>query len=291
MSRRRLDAELVRRRQAESRTAAQRLIADGRVTVSGVLADKPARLVLAGDAILVSHNDGPNYVGRGGHKLAAALDHFAIDPTGWRCIDAGSSTGGFTDCLLQRGAMSVVAIDVGRHQLHERLRADARVLVREQTDIRSVTPDAVGGTVPLVVADLSFISIRSVATSLVSLANPADGRIVVLVKPQFEAGRAEVSRGRGVIRDPEIWQQTLIIAIDALNDAGASIMDAMVSPIRGAEGNVEFLLDASVAAPESGQRESGQRESGQNVPRNEASTVALAAAVVASLIESEKEDT
>jgi len=249
MSRRRLDAELVRRGLADSRTSAQHMIAEGRVTASGVLADKAARLVLPGDPIVVAIDDGPTYVGRGGHKMAGALDNFGIDPSGWRCVDAGSSTGGFTDCLLQRGATSVIAIDVGRHQLHERLRADRRVTVREQTDIRNVTPELLGGPVPLLVADLSFISVSAVASSLVSLVSADGGRIVVLVKPQFEAGRTEVSRGRGVIRDPEIWRRTLTEAIDALNDAGASIMGAMVSPIRGAEGNVEFLVDGVVLSP------------------------------------------
>jgi 23S rRNA (cytidine1920-2'-O)/16S rRNA (cytidine1409-2'-O)-methyltransferase len=160
-----------------------------------------------------------------------------------RAIDAGSSTGGFTDCLLQHGAARVVAVDVGRHQLHERLRADRRVEVHERTDIRSLDVAAVGGPADLVVADLSFISLRSVAAALVGCCAPG-GQLVALVKPQFEAGRAEVARGRGVVRDPAIWRAALEGATSALEAVGASIMGAMVSPLRGADGNVEFLVHA-----------------------------------------------
>lgn len=191
---------------------------------------------------------GPRFVSRGGFKLEAALEHFAIDVTGLRVIDVGSSTGGFTDCVLQRGAAAVVAVDVGRNQLHERLRADDRVHVREQTDIRVVDAAAIGGTAPLVVADLSFISLRTVAPEIVALmAVPGD--LVALVKPQFEAGKAEADRGRGVIRDPEIWRGAIVGAAGALHDAGAAIMEVMVSPIRGGDGNVEFLVHGRVDDP------------------------------------------
>ena len=189
----------------------------------------------------------PRFVGRGGEKLAAALERFGVDPAGRRCVDAGSSTGGFTDALLQAGASSVVAVDVGRHQLHERLRADPRVESREQTDIRSVTVASLGGPVDVVVADLSFISVRTVAAALVGLLCD-EGDLVVLVKPQFEAGRAEVSRGKGVIRDPDTWRRTLEGAVVAIEEAGAAIMGAMVSPLRGADGNAEFLLHAQPRA-------------------------------------------
>lgn len=174
-------------------------------------------------------------------KLAAALETFEIDVEALRCLDAGSSTGGFTDALLQAGAASVVAVDVGRNQLHERLRADERVDVREQTDIRSVDVASLGAPIDVVVADLSFISITTVADALVALVDPA-GRIVVLVKPQFEAAHADVSKGRGIIRDPDIWRDSLAGSLSAFGDAGAAIMEAMVSPLRGADGNVEFLL-------------------------------------------------
>lgn len=237
--RRRLDAELVRRDLAPSRTIAQALIATGRITVGGAPAAKASRLVDPGDAIEVV-GDGPRFVSRGGEKLDAALEHFTVDVTGLRVVDAGSSTGGFTDCVLQRGAAAVVAIDVGRNQLHERLRADPRVAVHEQTNIRHVDPADLGGPGELVVADLSFISIRTVADQLAALSAP-DGDLVVLVKPQFEAGKAEADKGRGVIRDPEVWRRTLDEAASALSAAGPAIMGVMVSPITGGDGNVEFL--------------------------------------------------
>ncbi|MDZ7676328.1 MAG: TlyA family RNA methyltransferase [Acidimicrobiales bacterium] len=239
-ARRRLDVELHRRGLADSRQQAQALIGAGRVLVSGAVADKAARQVGPGEPVELV-GPPPRFVGRGGEKLDAALDRFGIDVDGRCCLDAGSSTGGFTDALLQRGATSVVAVDVGTHQLHERLREDPRVEVREQTDIRAIDAAAVGGSVGLVSADLSFISVRSVANHLVALLEEG-GDLVVLVKPQFEAGRNEASKGRGVIRDPEVWHRTLRDAVVAIEGAGTAIMDAMVSPVRGAEGNVEFLV-------------------------------------------------
>ncbi len=212
---------------------------DGRVLVAGAPVQRPDRLVDPADALHVT-GPPPRYVGRGGHKLEAALAGFGIDPTGWRAIDVGASTGGFTDCLLQHGALSVVAIDVGRHQLHEKLRADPRVVVREQTDVRDVVPDALGGPVPLVVADLSFIGLTAVLDAVLALVAPG-GRLVVLVKPQFEAGRAAASRGRGVIRDPEVWSAVLRRVGSDVEARGAAMMGLMVSPITGSEGNVEFL--------------------------------------------------
>ncbi len=252
-ARRRLDLELLRRGLTDSRQQARHLIDDGRVLVGGAPADKAGRLVAAGEPIRVL---GPpaRYVGRGGEKLAGALARFDVDPTGVRALDAGSSTGGFTDALLQAGAASVVAVDVGRAQLHERLRADPRVDVREQTDIRTVAPADVGGPVDVVVADLSFISLHAVIDRLLALVAPG-GHLVVLVKPQFEAGRAEVSRGRGVIRDPEIWRRVLEDAMVTIEGAGGAIMDAMVSPLRGADGNAEFLVH--VRRPELGRDPQG----------------------------------
>ena len=180
---------------------------------------------------------------RGGHKLEAALARFGITAVGGRAIDVGASTGGFTDCLLQHGATEVAAIDVGRNQLHERLRADPRVASFERTDVRGVEEAAIGGPAPLVVADVSFISLRLIAADLRRLAT-AD--IVVLVKPQFEAGRAEADRGRGVIRDPDVWRRAMNGVCGAIMGAGAAIMGVMVSPLTGAEGNVEFLVHADV---------------------------------------------
>lgn len=247
-ARRRLDLELLRRGLTESRQQARHLIDAGRVLVSNAPVDKAGRLVAPGEPIRVL---GPpaRYVGRGGEKLAGALARFDLDPAGVRALDAGASTGGFTDALLQAGAASVVAVDVGRAQLHQRLRADERVDVREQTDIRTVHADDIGGPVDVVVADLSFISLHAVLGPLLALVAPG-GDLVVLVKPQFEAGRAEVSRGRGVIRDPQVWRRVLDEVMVAIREAGGAIMDAMVSPLRGADGNAEFLVH--VRRPEHG---------------------------------------
>jgi 23S rRNA (cytidine1920-2'-O)/16S rRNA (cytidine1409-2'-O)-methyltransferase len=216
------------------------------VTVDGAPATKPARMVGPGQAVTVL---GPpaRFVGRGGEKLAAALDRFGIDVRGRTALDAGASTGGFTDCLLQAGADRVTAVDVGRNQLHERLRADARVDSRERTDIRRLDPPPTGHGYPLVVADLSFISLRTVAGAL--LAQAAEGAdVVLLVKPQFEVGREEASRARGVIVEPEQWRRAVTGVMDALAQRGAAIMDLMVSPLKGADGNVEFLLHARAGA-------------------------------------------
>ena len=210
--------------------------------VGGAFAEKGARLVGAAEAIEVS-GPPPRYVGRGGEKLEAALDHFGIDPSGWYCLDAGSSTGGFTDCLLQHGADRVVAVDVGRGQLDSTLRSDDRVDVREQTDIRSVEVSSLAGPVDVVVADLSFIGLGLVLPALTGVVAP-DGDLVLLVKPQFEAGREVVSRGNGVITDPEVWCTVLVGAMEAVAVVGAAMMGAMVSPLRGAAGNVEFFLHA-----------------------------------------------
>jgi 23S rRNA (cytidine1920-2'-O)/16S rRNA (cytidine1409-2'-O)-methyltransferase len=190
----------------------------------------------------------PRFVGRGGEKLDAALDAFGIDVRGRRALDAGASTGGFTDCLLQRGAASVVAVDVGYGQLHERLRADGRVTNLERVNVRGLDPGAIGGPVDIVVADLSFISLRTVLGALVALTEDG-GDLVLLVKPQFEAGRAEATKGRGVIRDPAVWRRVLEEVRAASVSQGAAMMEAMPSPITGAEGNVEFLVHCRAGAP------------------------------------------
>jgi 23S rRNA (cytidine1920-2'-O)/16S rRNA (cytidine1409-2'-O)-methyltransferase len=217
--------------------------------VGGTVADRASRLVAAVDPIVVV-GPRPRFVSRGGEKLDAALDHFAIVVNGVRALDAGASTGGFTDCLLQRGAAAVVAVDVGRGQLHERLRRDRRVASFERTNVRTADLDDLGGLpFAVVVADLSFISLRTVAAHLVAWAAPG-GDLVLLVKPQFEAGRRQVSRGRGVIRDPEVWRSALTDVIVAFDDAGATMMGVMVSPLRGADGNVEFLVHLRHRSPE-----------------------------------------
>jgi 23S rRNA (cytidine1920-2'-O)/16S rRNA (cytidine1409-2'-O)-methyltransferase len=235
-----LDAELVRRRLAGSRSEAVDLIDSGQVRVAGAVADKAARLVAPEEPVVVI-GPGPRYVSRGGDKLDAALVRFGIDLSGRAVVDAGASTGGFTDCALQHGAASVLSIDVGHGQLHESLLSDPRVTVLDRTNVRGLALDDLGrGPFDVVVADLSFISLRTVAPSLVGLAAPGSD-IIVLVKPQFEAGRAEASRGRGVIKDPDVWRSSLVGAIGALEAAGATMMGIMVSPLRGADGNVEFL--------------------------------------------------
>ncbi len=230
-----------------SRAAARAAIAAGRVTVAGAPAGKPARLVAPDEAVALA-GDAPRFVSRGGEKLDAALTRFAVDVDGVRALDAGASTGGFTDCLLQRGAAEVVAVDVGYGQLHERVRRDPRVAVHERTNVRHLTPDHIGGAVDVTCADLSFISLRTVAGALVRLTRPG-GDLVLLVKPQFEAGREEAARGRGVIRDPAVWRRCLGAVGDAFAAQGAAMMDAMPSPITGAEGNVEFLVHLRRAAP------------------------------------------
>lgn len=237
--RRRLDAELVRRGLADSRTRARELVEDGRVLVGGAPATKVTRQVDPGEAVLV-RDDGPRYVGRGAQKLLGALEAFGLDPTGVRALDAGASTGGFTDALLQRGADSVVALDVGHGQLHERLRADPRVLVMERTNLRHVDPAELG-PFDVVVADLSFISLTKVMDVLVACCSPT-GWMVLLVKPQFEVGRREASRGRGVVRDPDEWAAAVLRVERSAEQAGAVAAGLAVSPLRGADGNVEFLL-------------------------------------------------
>jgi 23S rRNA (cytidine1920-2'-O)/16S rRNA (cytidine1409-2'-O)-methyltransferase len=233
----------VRRGLVPSREQAVAAVEAGRATVNGAVADKPARLVAAGDAIEL-RGDPPRFVSRGGEKLDAALDAFAIDVAGRRGLDAGASTGGFTDCLLQRGAREVVAVDVGYGQLHERLRADPRVDVRERLNVRTIDADTIGGPVDIVVADLSFISLRTVASALLACARPGSP-LVLLVKPQFEAGKAEAAKGKGVIRDPEVRARTVAEVGSALEALGAAIMGVVESPITGADGNVELLLHAT----------------------------------------------
>jgi 23S rRNA (cytidine1920-2'-O)/16S rRNA (cytidine1409-2'-O)-methyltransferase len=236
----------VRRGLAPSRQQAQADIAAGRVTVAGAPATKAARLV-APDEALVVLGPGPRFVGRGGEKLDAALERFGIDVHGARAVDLGASTGGFTDCLLQRGAAAVVAVDVGYGQLHERLRADPRVDVRERTNVRDLQRGDLGPAADVLVGDLSFISLRTVLPTALPLARPG-ADVVLLVKPQFEAGREEAARGRGVITDPAIWRRVLEEVAGALVEAGAAIMGAMASPLTGADGNVELLLHAHAGA-------------------------------------------
>ena len=244
MGRRRLDAELVRRGLAGSRAEAQEAVRAGHVTVRGAPATMSTTLVGTDEALVVAGPARP-FVSRGGEKLAAALDAFAIDPTGRDCLDAGSSTGGFTDCLLQRGARHVVALDVGYGQLAWELRIDPRVTVMEKTNVRELRPELLPYRSSLVTADLSFISLRLVLAPLIEVCEPlAD--LVLLIKPQFEAARERVERG-GVVRDPEVWRRAIEDVADATRAAGAGSAGLIVSPVRGPAGNVEFLLYARAA--------------------------------------------
>ncbi len=252
--RRRLDAELVRRGLFSSREQAQRAVTDRRVLVGGSVAEKPARMVNPGEPIVLV-GDRPRFVSRGGDKLAGAITEFGIDPRGVVAFDAGASTGGFTDCLLQHGATGVVAVDVGHGQLHERLRADSRVEVHERVNLRTVDTETFFNArrFVLLVGDLSFISLTAVAANLVALcADSAD--IVLLVKPQFESQRSDVARGRGIITDPLLWASALERVGSSFSELGAVMMGCMTSPITGTDGNVEFLchwrLDGLVRTPQ-----------------------------------------
>jgi 23S rRNA (cytidine1920-2'-O)/16S rRNA (cytidine1409-2'-O)-methyltransferase len=245
-ARRRLDVELVRRRLAATREEAQRAIEAGLVLVGGAPAHKASRLVGSDEPVVLAR-PAARFVSRGGEKLDAALERWAVDVTGATALDAGASTGGFTDCLLQRGAAAVVAVDVGYGQLHERIRADPRVVVMERTNVRGLRLEV---PADVVVADLSFISLATAAPALVGDNAKPGADVVLLVKPQFEAGRAEADRGRGVIRDPAVWRRVLGEVRAALASHRAAMMDVMVSPLQGADGNVEFL--AHVRAHEDG---------------------------------------
>lgn len=243
----RLDAELVRRGLARSREHAVELVAAGRVRVSGRAATKPATQVVPAEPILVDSDpveDG--WASRGAYKLAGALDEFGRLPggqalvVGRRCLDAGASTGGFTDVLLRRGASSVVAVDVGYGQLAWRLRVDPRVVVLERTNVRDLTGDQIGPPPGLVVADLSFISLELVLPPLAAVAR-ADADLVVLVKPQFEVGRERIGPG-GVVRDPALRAQAVRSVAAAARRLGLGVRAVTASQLPGPAGNVEYFL-------------------------------------------------
>jgi 23S rRNA (cytidine1920-2'-O)/16S rRNA (cytidine1409-2'-O)-methyltransferase len=245
----RLDQVLVTRGLAASRVQAQALILAGKVRVAGQLADKPGRAVKGDAAIDVEAP--PRFVGRGGEKLLAAIERFQLSFADCTVLDVGASTGGFTDCALQHGARLVTCVDVGRAQLHDRLRRDARVTNLEQVNARLLRP----GDLPLasydrVVIDVSFISLRSVLSPAWAFLRPG-GVLVALVKPQFEAGREAVSRGRGVIRDDTIRERVLDeIRRFALSElVEAEEIGAIESPLAGADGNREFLFVLRRRAP------------------------------------------
>ena len=240
----RLDAELVRRGLARSREHASELIAARRVKVAGALATKPATGVTTDVALVVVDDpDRPDYVSRGGHKLAGALAVFVplgLDVAGRRCLDAGASTGGFTDVLLRHDAAEVVAVDVGYGQLAWSLRQDPRVVVHDRTNIRELTLDAVGGPVDVVVGDLSFISLELVLDALVGVTRP-DGDLALMVKPQFEVGKDNVGKG-GVVRDPDLRARAVTSVADAAARRGWGAQAVTTSPLPGPSGNVEYFL-------------------------------------------------
>jgi 23S rRNA (cytidine1920-2'-O)/16S rRNA (cytidine1409-2'-O)-methyltransferase len=248
MARIRLDQLLVERGMAGSRAEAQRLLLAGAVELdgAGTRTLKPGQLVAA-DAGL-SLRPGPRWASRAGEKLEAALDAFAIDPAGLVCLDAGASTGGFTDVLLARGAARVYAVDVGRGQLLDRLRRDERVVSMERTNLRELR--SLPEPVRLATLDLSFISLRLVLAAVRSLLAP-DGCAVALVKPQFEAGREAVPRG-GVIRDPAVHRQVLLRFGEDAARARFGALDLIRSPVAGTDGNVEFLAKLAPDEPTTG---------------------------------------
>lgn len=242
----RLDQLMVDRGLAASRSRAQALLLGGRVRVgdgdAARLDRKPGDLVEPEVGIAVEAPE--PYVSRGGHKLVAALDAFGIDPAGRVCLDVGASTGGFTDVLLQRGAQRVYALDVGRGQLAEALRQDSRVVSLERTNARELTSGSLQEPVSLATVDVSFISLRLVLGAIASTFGPGGGDLVALVKPQFEAGRADVKRG--VVRDAAVHAAVVGRVAEDAAAAGLEPRDAIASPILGPQGNREFLLWAGV---------------------------------------------
>jgi 23S rRNA (cytidine1920-2'-O)/16S rRNA (cytidine1409-2'-O)-methyltransferase len=237
---RRLDVELVERSLAESREQAQRLILAGEVWVEGQRWDKASKLCAASAAIEVRGGD--RYVSRGGHKLEGALTGFGLEVRGWRCLDIGASTGGFTDCLLQHGAREVVAVDVGHGQLHWKLRQDERVIVHEGVNARDLAPfarDHFPGAFDLIVLDVSFISLRKVLPSAFDLLG-SGGRVCALIKPQFEAGRAEVGKG-GIVRDQEVRERVVRELVAWADNEPVTTVGTIPSPLPGRDGNEEFL--------------------------------------------------
>lgn len=243
----RIDQLLLSRDLAPSRARAQAIILAGEVYVSGDRVDKAGTLVAADAHVELRGTDRP-YVSRGGVKLDGALDTFALDVRGWSCLDLGASTGGFTDCLLQRGASRVVAVDVGYGQLAHKLRVDPRVVVLERTNARTLEPDAVGGPSDLTVVDASFISLAKLMPAIARCTR-AGGELVALVKPQFEVGREVASRGKGVVRDESERAGAIARAVDDVRALGFEIVAQCDSSLPGPKGNVEAFVRARKQPP------------------------------------------
>ena len=236
----RVDAELVRRGLARSRQQAAELIGAGRVNIDGIPAAKPATAISVTSTLTVDDQGERRWVSRGAHKLIGALDAFGLRVEDRRCLDAGASTGGFTEVLLDRGAREVVAVDVGYGQLAWSLRSDPRVIVIERTNVRDLTADAIGGLADVVVADLSFISLATVLPALVACAS-ADADIVPMVKPQFEVGRDQVGAG-GVVLDARLRAGAVLAVARHAAELGWQTTDVTASPLPGPSGNVEYFL-------------------------------------------------
>ena len=240
----RLDAELVRRGMARSREHAGELVAAGRVTVRGMIARKAATAVEIDAPVLVTEDvDDPGWASRGAHKLVGALEAFepgGLSVAGKRCLDAGASTGGFTDVLLRREAHEVVAVDVGYGQLVWKLQTDERVRIHDRTNVRALTPEDIGGQVDLVVADLSFISLKLVLPALAACAT-GTADLVPMIKPQFEVGKQRLGSG-GVVRDPQLRAEAVLEVVDFAAELGLGLRDVVASPLPGPSGNVEFFV-------------------------------------------------
>ena len=241
----RLDVLLVERLYADSRTKAQAIIMSGNVYVNGQKADKPGTSYEETVDIEVRGAVCP-YVSRGGLKLEKALRDFGVKPNGFVCSDSGASTGGFTDCLLQQGAKKVFAIDVGYGQLDWKIRSDERVVVMERTNIRYVTPEDLGEPLDLSVIDVSFIGLEIVLPTIKTLLKPESGQVLCLIKPQFEAGKDNVGK-KGVVRDPKIHKMVLDNFVSLVKGLGFAILGLTFSPVKGPEGNIEFLAHLTLA--------------------------------------------
>ena len=238
-NKKRLDVLLTEQGYADTRTKAQAIIMAGQVYVDGQKADKPGISYEETVSIEVRGETCP-YVSRGGLKLEKALRNFGVKPEGFVCSDSGASTGGFTDCLLQQGARKVFAIDVGYGQLDWKIRSDPRVVVMERTNIRYVTPADLGELLDLSVIDVSFISLKIVLPAIKALLKPQQGQVLCLIKPQFEAGKEKVGK-KGVVREPETHKEVLDNFVELAHSLGFSIQGMTFSPVKGPEGNIEFL--------------------------------------------------
>ncbi len=242
MAKVRIDQLLVNRGFAPTRARAQALVLSGNVFVGDARVDKAGTAVAEDAPLDVRGADHP-YVSRGGVKLAGALDTFAMDVKNLRCLDLGASTGGFTDCLLSRGAARVAAVDVGYGQLAHKLRIDPRVVVMERTNARTLMPDAIGGAADLTVVDASFIGLGKLMDAIARCTR-TDGELLALVKPQFEVGRAEASRTKGVIKDAEVRQNAIDEALAAVREAGFLVLGSIDSTLPGPKGNLEAFVHA-----------------------------------------------